>query len=133
MYHYAFYFFLLYTHGLDVSAKCIKNPNRIFLCTVSDAIGQGHIYNEEITAFATKLASFSILSVTPTTECFILIMSALDGDAEVGLAVCDFINECLSKRTQALSENSEREILLRPEITITHSGRHSCRPAILDL
>ena len=91
------------------------------------------LYNEKRNAFATKLASFSILSVTPTTECFILIMSALDGDAEVGLAVCDFINECLSKRTQALSENSEREILLRPEITITHSGRHSCRPAILDL
>ena len=91
------------------------------------------LYNEERTAFATKLASFSILTVTPTTESFILIMSALEGDAEVGLAVCDFINECLLKRTQALSENNEREILLRPEITITHSGRHSYRPAILDL
>ena len=73
------------------------------------------------------------LTVTPTTESFILIISALEGDAEVGLAVCDFINECLLKRTQALSENNEREILLRPEITITHSGRHSYRPAILDL
>ena len=90
------------------------------------------LYNEERTAFATKLASFSILPVTPTTESFILIMSALEGDAEVGLAVCDFINECLLKRTQALSENNEREILLRPEITIMHSGRHSYRPAILD-
>ena len=60
-------------------------------------------------------------------------MSALEGDAEVGLAVCNFINECLLKRTQTLSEKHERETLLRPDVTITHSGRHSNRPVIFDL
>ena len=71
--------------------------------------------------------------MNPTIETFVSIMSALEGDAEVGLAVCELVNECLLKRAQILCEKNEKEILMRPEVTITKSGRHSKRPDIFDL
>ena len=75
----------------------------------------------------------STLSIEPSHETFNLIMSGLNGDVEVGRAVCDFINACFIKRTQALSEKKENDLYLRPSLTITRLGRNSKRPTRLNL
>ena len=66
-------------------------------------------------------------------ETFNLIMSCLNGDIEVGRALCNYINACFNIRTQALCEKNEKDIYLRPPLTITHFGRHSIRPKKFDL
>ena len=66
-------------------------------------------------------------------ETFTLSMSCLNGDADVGRAVCDFINACFTIRTQALCDKNEKDVYMRPTLTITNCGRHSIRPARLDL
>ena len=96
----------------------------IFSCT---------LYYDEREKLEKQLENFSTISLNPCKENFITIMSALNGDLEVGRAVSTFIDECIIKRNQALSEKKEKEVLLRPPISITHSGRFSIRPNRLNL
>ena len=91
------------------------------------------LYTSERKNFAEGLKNFCSLNVSPSIECFHVIMSCLNGDAEVGKSVCEFINACCTKRSIALSEKIENDIYLRPPLTITHSGRHCIRPSKLDL
>ena len=91
------------------------------------------LYTSERGIFAAKLSKFSNLSFTPCTNTFSLIMSCLDGDMEAGTIVCEFINKCFEKRANILNEFNETNKYLRPKLTITRSGRHSKRPALLDL
>ena len=91
------------------------------------------LYFDEREKLAEQLQSFSTISLNPSKENFVTIMSALNGDLEVARAVTTFIDECIAKRNQALSENKEKEILLRPQISITNSGRISTRPNRLNL
>ena len=91
------------------------------------------LYQNERSVFIEKLKSISIINTESTIECLSLILSYLNGDVEVGLIVCNYINACFEKRTVALNYEKEKEIFLRPEMTITHSGRESRRPLRLDL
>lgn len=91
------------------------------------------LYDDERCKLVKTLESFSTLNINTANEPLNLILSCLNGDLEVGRAICNFINICFSIRSQALSTKIERDIYLRPQITITSSGRHSLRPTKLDL
>ena len=60
-------------------------------------------------------------------------MSCLDGDFEVGKAMCDFLNKCFAKRSENLKYSKDKNVYLRPEFTVTKSGRLSKRPSRLDV
>ena len=60
-------------------------------------------------------------------------MSGLNGDLEIGGAVCNYINNCFDTRSDILSYKKETDILKRTQSCITRSGRISKRPTILDL
>ena len=91
------------------------------------------LYAAERSKLSETLQECTTLNVYPSIDAFNSIMSCLNGDAEVGRAVCDYINSCFTIRSQALSERKEKMAYLRPECTITQRGRHSIRPARLDL
>ena len=91
------------------------------------------MYETERSNLLKYLQNISTLNFNPSEEAYITIMSCLNGDVEVGRAVCNYVNTSLTVRTQALSEKKEKDIHLRPLITITKSGRHSVRPDRLDL
>ena len=91
------------------------------------------LYATERNNFSKCLQNFTTLDMHSSSESFNLIMSCLNGDVEVGKAVCNYINTCMAIRSQALSEKNEKLIHLRPPRTITRSGRHSIRPNRLDL
>ena len=61
-------------------------------------------------------------------------MSGLNGDLEVGRAVCSFVNKCFNLRSELLSyKKKETDVLKRSKSCVTRSGRKSKRPTILDL
>ena len=60
-------------------------------------------------------------------------MSVLNGDLEVGRAICNYINKCFTVRSELLSYKKENDLLKRTASCITRSGRLSKRPEILDL
>ena len=91
------------------------------------------LFEEERSLFVKSLNEISTIDFVPTNECLSLILSYLNGDIEVCFLVCNYINSCFDKRTLALNEKREREIFIRPKLTITHSGRHSRRPEKMDL
>ena len=91
------------------------------------------LYDDERCNLGKTLESFPTLNVNTANEPLNLFLSCLNGDLEVGRAICDFINICFSIRSQALSTKIEKDIYLRPQITITSSGRLSVRPRKLDL
>ena len=59
---------------------------------------------------------------------FFTLLSCLNGDMEVGRLFCNFVNTCFEKRSDTLNMIKEKNILCRPETTITRSGRISRRP-----
>ena len=84
------------------------------------------LYSEEREDFKKKLLEFTELNFDEPLSLFSELMSC--NDFEIGEVFCDFINSCFAKRRQCLSIIVENNILLRPEITITKSGRTSKRP-----
>ena len=91
------------------------------------------MFEEERSLFVKSLNEISTIELVPTNECLSSILSYLNGDIEICFLVCNYINTCFDKRTLALNEKREREIFIRPKLTITHSGRHSRRPEKMDL
>ena len=88
-----------------------------------------NLYSEERSNLAITLLDFTTLTLDPSDETFCILMSCMNGDIEVGKAMCEFVNSCFAKRSVMLSLKNENEILLRPKITVTKSGRHSKRPS----
>ena len=66
-------------------------------------------------------------------ELFYNLMSGLNGDLEVGRAICSFVNKCFNLRSELLSYKKETDVLKRSKSCVTRSGRNSKRPKILDL
>ena len=91
------------------------------------------LFTEERLIFSKTLSTFSSLTISSSRDIFNSFMSCLNGDVEMGRAVCSYINTCFTVRTKALSEKNEKDILIRPKLTVTQFGRHSTRPERLDL
>ena len=91
------------------------------------------LYNDERCNLARILSDSTILTLIPSEDNACNLMSCMNGDFEVGKAICEFINDCFSKRSKILSIKKENEIYLRPLVTVTNSGRLSKRPTRLDL
>ena len=91
------------------------------------------LYNSERENFYEELANILAIPLLPTNDFFLLLMSSLGGDLEVGRIICNFINVCFKIRSDMLCTKREMDILLRPCTTITRTGRISKRPSILDL
>ena len=60
------------------------------------------LYAAERYNFSKMLETFSILNVSASVETFTLIMSCLNGDADVERAVCNHIDAYFTIHTQAL-------------------------------
>ena len=91
------------------------------------------LYQEERSTFSEKLSSFSNIILNPSDDVFHMLMSCMQGDLEVGRALCEFVNSSFERRSKKIGEIKEREKYLRPIQTITKSGRISKRPTPLNL
>ena len=91
------------------------------------------LYTDERLYLEKTLHDSTFLSLLPTDEMFCTLISCLNGDYEIGKAMCEFINSCFLKRSLALSMKKEKDIYLRPELTVTKFGRHSKRPSRFDI
>ena len=91
------------------------------------------LYIDERKLLIESLSNVSYLSFDATESIFCILMSCFNGDLEIGKLVCNFINACFEKRKDTLNEIHDKNILCRPETTITRLGRISKRPTRLDL
>ena len=92
-----------------------------------------NLYKDARSQLINRLHSFTSFPISGTNDNFCLLMSSLNGDIEVGRAICDYVNICFKCRSDTLSEIKENNILCRPATTITRSGRVSKRPSRIDV
>ena len=76
---------------------------------------------------------FTHILLDGTTDTFCILMSSLNGDIEIGQAICNYVNTCFRIRSDTVSMTKENNILCRPATTTTRSGRVSTRPNRIDL
>ena len=91
------------------------------------------LYEEERKQLFESLRIFTSIPSDATHENFCTIMSGLNGDLEVSRNLCYFINNCFEIRRESINTASEKNVLLRPEVTTTRSGRLSRRPTRLNV
>ena len=91
------------------------------------------LYNTERQCLYNELSNILSISINPSHELFYNLMSGLNGDLEVGRAICSFVNKCFNLRSELLSYKKETDVLKRSKSCVTRSGRNSKRPTILDL
>lgn len=82
------------------------------------------LYKDERDIMWNELAVIS--TIEPSCEDrFNMFMSCINGDAEIFIMVCKYINACFAKRSEVLCKIKETDAILRPKTTIARSGRTS--------
>ena len=133
------------SHNLAVETGRYTRPKKTdfekrvcFYCkekveTEHHMIFECNLYATERNMFRKDLDECSIIDFKASDEIFCLLMTCLNGDLDIGKAVCKFVNSCFETRYTYLGDYREKEILLRPKVTVTRSGRNSKRPVRLDI
>ena len=92
-----------------------------------------NLYIDARELFSKCLGNFTCIPFDGTDDSFLKLMSYLNGDLEVGLLLCNYVNTCFDIRRDCINSVKENFILCRPETTTTRVGRISKRPNRIDL
>ena len=113
-----------------------REERKCTLCNLKEVETEFHFlltcpfFNHDRETLQNRLYAFSNIKIEPTESIFKLIISGFNGDLELSLIICDYINTCFEKRNTSVLNKKQIENV---NIVITRSGRVSKRPSILSL
>ena len=80
-----------------------------------------------------ELSNILSINIEASEDVFHILISGLDGDLDVTRSFCNFLNKCVTMRSEMLCYRKETNILQRTKSVVTRSGRVSKRPPIFDI